>query len=60
MEPCPRCEALMINGLYCHEHGCPDAWRTETRECKWCGQGFVPEERRQVFCDDECAEAHSR
>lgn len=21
---CPQCEAMMINGLYCHETGCPN------------------------------------
>lgn len=20
---CPECEAVMINGVYCHERGCP-------------------------------------
>ena len=22
---CDSCEAVMINGVYCHEHGCPNA-----------------------------------
>lgn len=57
MTRCDSCEALMINGLYCHEHGCPEAWRT-TRECKWCGQAFEPESRWQVCCDDDCSEAY--
>ena len=21
---CDQCEALTINGIYCHEHGCPN------------------------------------
>jgi len=51
---CNSCEAAMINGVYCHETGCPDAWRTVTRECKWCGSTFKPEEAGQTFCDDGC------
>ena len=22
---CDQCEAVMINGVYCHEHNCPSA-----------------------------------
>ncbi len=52
---CNSCEALTINGVYCHEHGCPDAYQTEVRECQWCGSEFKPDERWQLFCDEECA-----
>lgn len=56
---CRSCEVLTINGILCHEHGCPDAWRTETRECKWCGSEFKPEDRNQRFCDEDCAESYN-
>ena len=58
---CDQCEVLRINGLACHETGCPNSWLDAVSgepypiECKWCGQEFQPEERHQVFCDDECA-----
>ena len=55
---CDQCEALMINGIYCHEHGCPDAWKDEIRECKWCGTEFEPEEQHQEFCEESCAESY--
>ncbi|KKL95470.1 hypothetical protein LCGC14_1854320, partial [marine sediment metagenome] len=42
---CSSCEAVMINGVHCHEFGCPDAWREKKRECPWCGQEFIPEDR---------------
>lgn len=29
---CSQCEALVINGVACHEHGCPN----ETHECWEC------------------------
>jgi len=34
---------VTINGLSCHETGCPDAWRTEKRECRECGCDFIPD-----------------
>ena len=54
---CDQCEVLYINGIKCHETGCPDAWRDEIRECKWCGTDFEPEDQDQQFCDESCAAA---
>ena len=51
---CEQCEATMINGIHCHETGCPDAWKTRTRDCAWCGQTFLPENRDQQYCDETC------
>jgi len=56
---CHSCEVLYINGVRTHEHGCPDAWRDETRECKECGSEFEPEERMQVCCDESCSRAYA-
>ncbi len=28
---CSQCEALVINGVACHEHGCPNEKRAERR-----------------------------
>ena len=56
---CNSCEVLVINGIKCHEHGCPEAWRDEIRECKWCGTEFHPEDREQVFCSESCAEDYN-
>ena len=33
---CNQCEALMINGVFCHETGCPNSRKTWTR-----GEGWV-------------------
>ena len=54
---CTSCEATMINGVYCHELGCPEAWRDYVRECGWCGSEFKPESKDQLFCEDSCAES---
>jgi hypothetical protein len=56
---CSSCEVLVINNVICHEIGCPDAWKDEVRKCKWCGQRFKPEDRNQVFCNSDCAEAYN-
>lgn len=56
---CDGCSPDMINGILCHESGCPDAWRDYDRDCKWCGQTFQPENRNQQFCDNECATAYN-
>jgi len=51
---CPSCEALMINGVYSHETGCPDKWRNSIAVCPWCGTEFIPSEPFQLFCSEEC------
>lgn len=56
---CQSCEALTINGILCHERGCPDAWKDYKRNCDWCGGEFTPEERHQRFCDDSCYRAYN-
>ena len=37
---CGQCEMLAINGVACHETGCPEAWRGQIRQCKECGLAF--------------------
>ena len=54
---CHSCDLLRINGVICHEIGCPDAWRDVKRECIWCGSDFVPEDRDQSLCDTSCLES---
>lgn len=56
---CEQCNAVMINGVYCHEQGCPDAWKDYKKECKWCGQEFKPEWKEQICCCADCTVAYS-
>lgn len=56
---CKSCEVLYVNGLKCHEIGCPDAWKDYTLECKWCGATFKPEERHQECCSHSCTVAYN-
>lgn len=44
---CSCCEALAINGVACHERGCPNA----VHECHGCNE-LIPTNRR--YCQD-CA-----
>lgn len=55
---CDSCQVLVINNHICHEHGCPEAYKDEVRECKWCGSNFKPENNDQQFCCDDCNEAY--
>lgn len=51
---CDSCEVANINGVRCHERGCPSAWRDEVRECTECGQDFEPTDRYQTQCGESC------
>ena len=51
---CDSCNVISINGMNCHETGCPDSWRDYEGECVECGQSFTPEYKGQKFCSEEC------
>jgi len=44
---CSQCEAVCINGVPCHETGCPNT----TRECKGCNER-LPARRFTDYCAD--------
>ena len=54
MQACNQCEILYIQGIRCHETGCPDSWKDVKRECNWCGQEFIPEDKNYMSCSEEC------
>jgi hypothetical protein len=58
-ERCHSCEVMYINGVRCHETGCPDAWKDTMIPCFECGCDFLPTEnpgspstRRYAVCPD--------
>lgn len=53
---CESCNASMINGIFCHETGCPDAWKNHKYSCKNCGCDFTPESKDDSFvvCGHVC------
>ncbi len=54
---CHSCQVVRIQGKVCHEFGCPEAFKSETRECAWCGSKFTPKHSRDKFCDESCYRA---
>lgn len=52
---CDGCSPSMINGIFCHEQGCPDEWRDRKIDCSECGCDFYPLTRYQKVCV-ECKE----
>ena len=58
---CDQCQAIAINGINCHEQGCPNYWMDPLtgepyqKECKECGCKFTPDDQDQELCDDQCA-----
>ena len=55
---CNSCNILYINGVKCHETGCPESYKDEKRECLWCGSKFIPENKWQKTCSDSCYSAY--
>ena len=53
---CNQCEMISIQGVPCHETGCPEAWR-RIKGCKDCGCDFEAESRWQKYCSPECFNA---
>ena len=52
---CDGCSPMAINGVLCHEAGCPDEWRDYQIECVECGCDFWPSKVGQRYCSDHCA-----
>jgi hypothetical protein len=57
---CNQCEALMINGVYCHETGCPNSgaryidgeW-VKYYTCRECGDDVPVGESCSCFNNDD-------
>lgn len=54
---CHNCNTAYINGVLCHEHGCPTAFRVPMN-CKDCDTKFMPATKWQKYCQD-CIDAAS-
>jgi len=62
---CDQCQAVTINGVGCHETGCPNSWKDPAtdqpylKECFVCGCDFSPEDAENTVCrdcwEDACA-----
>lgn len=53
---CDSCEVLRINGVLCHETGCPKSYvdpgtgKGYKKECRFCGRVFCMKFRGQDRC----------
>lgn len=59
---CDQCEALMINGTFCHETGCPNSRKTYVQaeerwvrfvECRECGEEYASDDTHECYHEDE-------
>ena len=54
---CDQCEALMINGIFCHETGCPNTHsRYDAEDDRWIKQRECRECGCTVDADEECCQ----
>ena len=51
---CSQCDAVRINGVLCHEHGCPN----QLHECAECGDMILRGERICASCLEYTNEAN--
>jgi hypothetical protein len=51
---CDQCEALMINGVFCHETGCPNAHSRYAGEDDWIKQRKCFQCGCMIDTDDPC------
>lgn len=62
---CDSCEPLAINGVACHETGCPESWKSPVTgepylvKCRWCDATFKPEDKGDRYCDASCYAAYN-
>jgi len=60
---CDDCDSVTINGIPCHENGCPSdhinllTGMKHEVICNWCDSYFEPDYKRQNCCDDDCYDA---
>lgn len=47
---CDSCEAAAINGVYCHETGCPESARIKANACRECGDQMDTDGRNTRYC----------
>ncbi len=58
IQRCDQCVSATINGVFTHEHGCPDHWKGIQRKCRACDREFYPEYRDELLCSTRCTEEY--
>jgi hypothetical protein len=47
---CNDCNPTRINGVLCHEQGCPSAWKDHARTCVECDAKFYSPHAHRKTC----------
>lgn len=48
---CNDCSPTRINGILCHEQGCPSAWKDRPKTCSVCEANFyAPDNSGRKTC----------
>ena len=57
---CNQCDSMYINGIFCHEHTCPNEHKTfindewiQFYECDICGYEVAEDETCSCYLEDE-------
>ena len=59
---CQSCNEVSVNGVNCHEIGCPEAKDDYAKRagCQWCGSKIKQDSEEAIvignkaFCDEDC------
>ena len=46
---CESCDCVNINGMNCHEFGCPDKNKVAREKCPECGIPTIPENQESSY-----------
>jgi hypothetical protein len=57
---CPSCQLARIQGIVCHETGCPDRHLFTFTSCLWCGQRCKARRDGRRFCSGSCYRSYTR
>jgi len=49
---CDGCDVVVLQGVLCHESGCPEAWKDRQKRCGICGGEFYGDSKCQAVCED--------
>jgi hypothetical protein len=57
---CNSCSPSRVDGVICHEAGCPDAWKDNPKECSNCDRNYYAERRGLFGMCPRCSRFHFR
>ena len=55
---CDQCVSATINGVFAHEHNCPNRWKGVQRKCRVCSRDFYISHINENLCSARCTEEY--